>query len=67
MEEESLQIIKDKFTKDNGRMEQNMVKDFGKVSEDKLTWVNGKMANPTDMGFLWTKMVIGIKESSEIP
>lgn len=48
----NLQTTKDKFMKDNGKMELNRVKGFGKVLMEKHIWVNGKMVNHKDMEFL---------------
>lgn len=47
----SLQTVKDKFMKDNGKMELNKGKVFGKVLMEKHIWVNGKMVNHKDMEF----------------
>jgi len=41
MVEENLRTIKDKFMKDNGKMEPNKVKGFGKAIEERHTWANG--------------------------
>jgi len=50
--EENLPMVKDKYTKANGKTELNRVKAFGRESKDKIIWVNGKMANPKVTVFL---------------
>ena len=63
---ESLQIIKDKFMKGNGKMELSKEKDFGKVQEVKIIWVNGSMENLMVMEYSFFKMVIDTKGNSRM-
>ena len=66
-ERENSPIIKDKFTKDSGKMEPNREEAFGKEFMAKPISVSGLKENQKGMAYWSPKRVIDMKASSRIP
>ena len=63
MVRESIFGLMVKFMMDSGRKDLNMDMVYGKVLKETLMLVNGNFHRLMDMGFIFGRMAIGMKEN----